>query len=492
MAIVVPVIMCGGAGTRLWPASRRARPKQFLRLLSERTLFQEAVLRVHDAELFARALCITNQAYRFVVAEQLREIGIDGDIVLEPVARDSAPALAAACHLASRDDPETLVLAVPADHGIRDAAAFRTCVAGGIAAAREGCIVTFGVKPDHPATAYGYIAPAREQAGDKAMRVQRFVEKPDTVRARKLLAEGCLWNSGNFLMRADVFLNELRRHSPQIEAAAAQAVSGAARDLDFLRLKPEAFARADAVSIDHAVMEKTAKAAVVPADFAWSDIGGWSALWAACHKDGQGNVCDGDVRVVAGRNNYVRSDKPLTVLLGADDLVVVATSDAVMVVPRDKSEMVKALVRDLETASRAEADASPQVLRPWGQFESIDGGERYKVKRITVAPGARLSLQKHRRRAEHWVVVRGEALVTIDDVRKRLHANESAYIPVGAVHRLENPGEAPLEIIEVQCGDYLGEDDIVRIEDDYSRSTAAAGQQAARSSGAQAGYRKGR
>jgi mannose-1-phosphate guanylyltransferase/mannose-6-phosphate isomerase len=470
MTRIVPVIMCGGAGTRLWPASRHSRPKQFLPLLGERSLFQETLLRVDDATLFARPLCITNEEYRFVVAEQVRELGFEADIVLEPVRRDSAPALAAACVLARQQADDAVVLALPADHGIADTDGFRAAVRRGLGAAQAGHIVTFGARPDHPATGYGYIAPAAASVGDGgARRVERFIEKPTIEDARRYIASGYLWNTGNFLASAATLLDEFARHAAPVRAAAEQAVAAARRDLDFLRLDPASFEAAPAISIDYAVMEKTDRAAVVEASFDWSDIGSWAALWANSDRDPHGNVAHGNVKIVDGSGNYVRSDGVLTVVVGVEDLVCVVTRDAVMVVPRERVEEVRQVVRTLGAAGCEEVTTHARAFRPWGHFEAIDRGPRYQVKRITVLAGGSLSLQKHAHRSEHWVVVNGEARVTIDGDCKTVRPNESVYIPKGAVHRLENRGSEALELIEVQSGDYLGEDDIVRLDDAYGR-----------------------
>jgi mannose-1-phosphate guanylyltransferase/mannose-6-phosphate isomerase len=470
MTLVIPVIMCGGAGTRLWPASRHSRPKQFLPLLGDRSLFQEAALRVCEESLFQAPICITNADYRFVVAEQLREIGVEGEIVLEPARRDSAPAFGAACALARQRGEDAVVLALPADHGIRDTDGFRATVRRGLDAAQAGHIVTFGARPDGPATGYGYIAVSKTHvAGEEVFGVERFVEKPDRDTALEYVERGYLWNTGNFLCRAATLLEELESLAPEVRKGVDASVAGARRDLDFVRLDPEAFERTPAISIDYAVMEKTECAAVAEASFDWSDIGSWEALWGHSEKDAAGNVARGDVRIIGGTQNFVQSDQALTTLVGVDGLVVVATRDAVMVAARHRVEEVREMVKVLEAEDRPEVSTHAKVFRPWGSYESVDHGKRYQVKRITVVPGGKLSLQKHRHRAEHWVVVHGIAKVTIDDFTKTLHDNESAYIPLGAVHRLENPGDEPLDLIEVQSGDYLGEDDIIRLEDVYGR-----------------------
>ncbi len=469
MSSVVPVIMCGGAGTRLWPASRRARPKQFLRLFGEHSLFQETVLRVSDRELFAKPICITNEDYRFVVAEQLNELGVDAAVVLEPARRDSAPALCAGCLIALQKQKDAIVLAIPADHRIRDTDGFRATIRGGLDAAAAGYLVTFGARPDHPATGYGYIAPADKVAAGDARHVASFVEKPDADTACEYIERKFLWNTGNFLLSAEVFLQELNAYEPSIVPVVSQAVDGARRDLDFLRLDRAGFESAKAISIDYAVMERTSRAAVVEACFDWSDIGSWTAVHALSEKDERGNAQSGDVHVLDSRNTYVRSDHRLVTAIGVEDLVVVANRDSVMIAHCDKVENIKDLVEVLDSDRRIEVNEHPKSFRPWGSFEVVDTGERFLVKRITVVPGGRLSLQSHRHRAEHWVVVRGTAFVRIGDEEKEVCSNESIYIPLGAVHRLENRESTVLELIEVQSGSYLGEDDIERFDDVYGR-----------------------
>jgi mannose-1-phosphate guanylyltransferase/mannose-6-phosphate isomerase len=384
--------------------------------------------------------------------------------------RDSGPAVAAATAIALQRDPQAVVLALAADHIILDVDKFRaTCIAGR-AAAEAGHIVTFGIKPSEPKTSYGYIRPGAAIDGTQVHRVARFVEKPDAATANKYVREGYLWNSGNFLFRADMLLAELARFEPEMAAAIESAVSNATTDLGFLRLEPQAFARAPQKSIDYAVMEKTDHAAVIAGDFRWSDIGSWDALFDVRPRDAEGNIMQGPVVTMDVRNCIVHSDGRLTTMVGVEDLVVVSTSDAVMVVPRARAQEVKELAAHLKAGNRPEASVHKRVHRPWGYYESIDMGERFQVKRIVVIPGGMLSLQRHRHRAEHWVVVRGTAEVTIGEQRKAVHENESVYIPIGSAHRLGNSGKIPLELIEVQTGSYLGEDDIERIEDVYKRT----------------------
>jgi mannose-1-phosphate guanylyltransferase/mannose-6-phosphate isomerase len=461
--------MCGGAGTRLWPASREVRPKQFLPLFGPRSTFQETLKRVSDPTLFDRAIVITNAAYRFMVLEQLAEIGLEADILLEPTRRDSGPAIAAGAAFAQTRNSEAVVLALAADHVVRDAEAFVAACRQGLAAANAGHIVTFGVKPERPATEYGYINPGAAIAGEVST-VTKFVEKPDPQTASDYVKAGYLWNSGNFMFRAATLLDEYRSVDPESVQAVSDAVTHAGRDLGFVTLDPDAFASARAISIDYAVMEKTARAAVVPTACGWSDVGSWRAVWELSGKDSQGNAAQGVAVFEDSRNCNVSTDKALVALEGVDDLVVVATEDAILVSRQKDANGLKRLVARLKTVAPQVTEEHLRVHRPWGAYQSIDTGDRHQVKRITVKAGGRLSLQKHHHRSEHWIVVRGTAKVTVDDLVKTVHENESIYIPIGAVHRLENPGKIMLELIEVQTGSYLGEDDIIRIEDDYRRS----------------------
>ena len=473
MTLITPVIMCGGAGTRLWPASRQTRPKQFITLIGELSLFQQTVRRVSQPSVFAKPICITNDEYRFTVAEQLAELGVDADIVLEPCRRDSGPALCAAGHIAFDRDRDAVLLATPADHYIRDDEAFSATIGNGLGAAQEGLIVTFGIEPTHPNTGYGYIAPSSSQVGvSGVVRVDRFVEKPDAATAEQYLKDGFLWNSGNFLAKAATLVEEFETHAPNVAGRTLEAVKAANTDLDFLRLDADAYAASDRISVDYAVMEKSSHAAVLRATFDWSDIGSWDAVWQNSPRDGAGNSLRGDSKVFGGENNCVYSDSILTAVIGADDLTVVATRDAVLVAPRGHAEDIKQFVAQLQSEGRVEATDHTKVFRPWGNYESIDRGKGYQVKRITVVPGGRLSLQSHRHRAEHWVVVSGSAIVTIGEERKTLNRNESVYVPIGAVHRLENAEAEPLELIEVQSGEYLGEDDIERYDDVYGRDVS--------------------
>jgi mannose-1-phosphate guanylyltransferase/mannose-6-phosphate isomerase len=466
---IVPLIMCGGAGTRLWPASREVRPKQFLPLFGVRSTFQDTLSRVSDKTLFERAIVITNMAYRFMVLEQLAEIGLEADVLLEPMRRDSGPAISAGAAFAQSRDNEAIVLALAADHVVRDTDAFVAACRQGLIAADAGRIVTFGVQPERAATEYGYICPGEPVSGE-VRAVAKFVEKPDPKTAAEYITAGYLWNSGNFMFRASVLLAEYRNVDAESVQAVTDSVIKAGRDLGFVTLDPESFGKAKAISIDYAVMEKTSRAAVVPVACGWSDVGSWHAVWELSGKDEQGNAAQGAAVFEDSRNCNVSTDKALVALEGVDDLVVVATQDAVLVSRQKDANGLKRLVAKLKTVAPEVTEDHIKVHRPWGSYQSIDNGDRHQVKRIVVKPGSRLSLQKHHHRSEHWIVVRGAARVTVDDLVKIVHENESIYIPIGATHRLENPGKILLELIEVQTGSYLGEDDIIRIEDDYRRS----------------------
>ena len=461
--------MCGGAGTRLWPASREGRPKQFLPLFGAHSTFQDTLHRISDPRLFGRPIIVTNTQYRFLVAEQLAEIGVEADILLEPVRRDSGPAIAAGAAFAAKRDGDPIVVALAADHVISDPAAFAKVCRLAADAAGADRIVTFGVRPTRPAIEYGYIS-AGASIGAQVFAVDKFVEKPDAADAKRYVEQGYLWNSGNFMFRAGLLLGEYKKFEPDSLDAIMQSVQRAGSDLGFIILDVESFARAGTKSIDYAVMERTERAAVMPVSYNWSDVGSWQAVWELSDRDTQGNFGHGSVVFVDSRGSYVMSDKHLVALFGVDNLVVVTTEDAVLVAKREDGNGLRRLVQQLKKVAPAVTEEHLKVHRPWGSYQAIDSGPRFQVKRIVVKQGGRLSLQMHHHRAEHWIVVRGTARVTIGDETKTVHENESIYIPIGAKHRLENPGKINLELIEVQTGSYLGEDDIVRIEDDYRRS----------------------
>ena len=466
--LIIPVLLAGGAGTRLWPVSRDALPKQFLPLVGERSSYQETLLRVQDP-MFGQPIVITGPEFRFFARRQAEEIGIDATVLIEPLRRDSGPAIAAAAAVARQSDPDAVVLALAADHVILDVPEFHATCRAGRTGAEAGRIVTFGIRPTEPRTSYGYILPGEAIGDDGVHVVEKFVEKPDAATAARYVRDGYLWNSGNFLFRADTLLDELASLQPEMSEAVEAAVAGAESDLGFLRLEPESFARAPQKSVDYAVMEKTDRAAVVAGDFRWSDIGSWDALFDVAARDENGNVVHGPVVTEDAENCVIHSDGKLTAVVGVKDLVVVSTADAVMVLPHARSQQVKDLVARLKAEKRPEATDHPRVHRPWGYYEALDFGERFHVKRIVVNPGGMLSLQKHRHRAEHWVVVRGTAEVTVGEETCSVHENELIYIPTGSGHRLANQGKIPLELIEVQTGSYLGEDDIVRLDDIYRR-----------------------
>ncbi|VEF37136.1 mannose-1-phosphate guanylyltransferase [Stenotrophomonas maltophilia] len=467
MSTIQPVILSGGSGTRLWPLSREAYPKQFLPLASEQTMLQATWKRV--APIAARGpLVIANEEHRFVAAEQLQQVGAEpAAIILEPVGRNTAPAIAVAALEATRDGGDALLLVLPSDHVINNETAFRSAIQAAAAAAEAGKLVTFGIVPTGPETGYGYIKAADGQ-GLRA--VERFVEKPDLGTATRYVSSGqYYWNSGMFLFKASRYLQELERFQPAMLAGSRQAWQQARRDADFTRLDKEAFTAVPSDSIDYAVMEKTADAVVIPLDAGWNDVGSWTALRDVSQQDGDGNAHQGDVIAIDCRNTYAYAQR-LVALVGLDDVVVVETDDAVLVGKADRMQEVKTVVAQLKAEGRSEATWHRKVYRPWGAYDSIDNGERFQVKRITVKPGGTLSLQMHHHRAEHWIVVSGTAEVTRGDEVILLSENQSTYIPLGVTHRLRNPGKLPLELIEVQSGSYLGEDDIVRFEDTYGRS----------------------
>jgi mannose-1-phosphate guanylyltransferase / mannose-6-phosphate isomerase len=467
-----PVVLSGGSGSRLWPMSRRLLPKQFLPLVSERTLLQETLLRLRGVHGARPPIVVSNGEHRFLVAEQLREIEVKPDVqILEPVGRNTAPAVAIAALHAQKRQPDACLFVLPSDHLIQDVPAFHAAIAAALPLTAGGSLVTFGINPAGPETGYGYIERGEPISGSKgSFRVARFVEKPDLETARRYVAGGrFFWNSGMFAFQAKRYLEELQRFRPDIAAAAKTAWDSSKSDLDFLRLDAAAFEACPSDSIDYAVMERTSASVMVQADIGWSDVGSWAALWETGKKDESENVTHGDVALRNAKGCYIRAESRFVSVLGATDLVVVETDDAVLVADKSRSQEVKEVVETLDRKARSEHVSHSRVYRPWGYYESIDAGARFQVKRIMVKPGEALSLQMHHHRAEHWVVVSGTARVTRGDETKLLSENESTYIPIGTKHRLENPGKTPLFLIEVQSGGYLGEDDIVRFEDRYRR-----------------------
>lgn len=471
-ATVQPVLLAGGTGTRLWPMSRGLFPKQFMPLVSDGTMLADSARRL-TGKTFGAPIVIVNNDHRFIAGEQIRDAGIEPRaIVLEPIGRNTAPAAAVAALMLLESDPGAIMLLAPADHVIANTDAFARAIEAALPAAQAGQLVTFGIKPAQAETGYGYIERGETVDGIKGcFRIARFTEKPDAETAEDYLNSGNhFWNSGIFLLGAKAYLDELEKHAPAVLKAARAALAGAERDLDFIRLDHKALETSPNISIDYAVMEKTANGIVMPVDIGWSDVGSWTALWQISKKDARGNVLRGDVisREVSG--SYLRSEKPLLAVIGLEDVIVIATDDAVLVAAKDAAQEVKAVVEKLSSEGRREPTVHTTEYRPWGSYQSIDGDKGFRVKRITVNPGGRLSLQKHAKRTEHWVVVDGTATVTRDGEEMTVKTNEAVYIPIGAEHRLENRGTAPLHLIEVQSGTYLGEDDIIRLEDAYGRA----------------------
>ncbi|TAM29799.1 MAG: mannose-1-phosphate guanylyltransferase/mannose-6-phosphate isomerase [Rhodanobacter sp.] len=470
--MLIPLILSGGSGTRLWPVSRRNLPKQFLALAGKGTLFQQTIERTQQLPEVAPPIIVANEDHRFLAADQLLEAGVEGaTIVLEPLARNTAPAIALGALQACERDADALLLVLPADHLIGDTPAFVDVVAQAVPLAEQGWLVTFGIRPERAETGFGYIRRA-EAIDAHGFQVRQFVEKPDQATAESYLADGGYdWNSGMFLFKASRYLEELQAHVPAMLASVRAAYAKASNDLDFVRIDRDSFAAVPDDSIDYAVMEKTTRAAVIPVSCEWSDIGSWAALWMTGAKDADGNMREGDTLSIDTRNSLLRShDRHLLATVGVDDLIVVTTPDATLVAHRDASQDVKKIVEQLKASGRTEHSLHRVVLRPWGNYDSLEEGERFQVKRIEVKPGASLSLQKHHHRAEHWIVVSGTAEVTCDDKVFLLGENQSTYIPLGSKHRLRNPGKVSLELIEVQSGSYLGEDDIVRFDDVYGRA----------------------
>ena len=469
--MITPVLLCGGSGTRLWPLSRKSYPKQFVPLVGETTLFQASVQRLSGPD-YAAPLVLTNSDFRFIVTEQLSEIGVDPSaILIEPEGRNTAPAVLAAALWLHREDPDALMLIAASDHVVPDAAAFRAAVDTGVPAARAGQIVTFGIQPTHAETGYGYLE-LEGTPGSEAMPLTRFVEKPDAATAQKMLDAGTyLWNAGIFLFSARAIIDAFKTHAQSLISPVTEAVEQGKHDLGFLRLDPAAWARAEDVSVDYAVMEKASNLTVVPFSAGWSDLGGWDAVWREAQRDGRGVATSGPATAIDCDNSLLRSeDDGLEVVgIGLENIITVAMPDAVLVADASRAQDVKKAVAALKSKKAKQAEAFPKDHRPWGWFESLAMGERFQVKRIVVHPGAALSLQSHHHRSEHWIVVQGTAKVTVDDTIKLVSENESVYIPLGAVHRMENPGKLPMVLIEVQTGSYLGEDDIIRYEDVYAR-----------------------
>jgi len=465
---MIPVILSGGSGTRLWPYSRSQFPKQFLPLSEELTMLQSTVQRLQGSAAGADPIVVCNNNHRFMVAEQIQKLGRETlSIVLEPAARNTAPAVALAALAAQVKGDDPILLILPADHVINNLEAFHKAIDEAKEAAEDDKLVTFGIVPTHAETGYGYI---NAEGRDQVRPVNQFVEKPNKETAEQYLASGeYFWNSGMFAFKASVFLSELQKYSPDMLEACRVSYEKAQTDLDFTRVDEEAFAACPEDSIDYAVMEKTDNAVLIPLDADWSDVGSWSALWEISEKDAQGNAKKGDVLCIDSANNYIQADKKLIAALGVDNLVVVETDDAILVADKNKVQDVKSIVAELKKEGRSETQLHRKVYRPWGHYDSIDNGDRFQVKRIVVTPGSSLSLQMHHHRAEHWIVVTGTAVVQKGEQEHVLSENQSIYIPLGEKHRLTNPGKVPLEIIEVQSGSYLGEDDIVRFEDVYGR-----------------------
>ena len=472
-AQVIPVILSGGSGTRLWPVSRKLYPKQFIPLRNNRSLFQDTIARVKAlGNGIQDPIIVCNEEHRFMAAEQLRLEGVENaDILLEPIGRNTAPAIALAALCAQQRSENAIILVLPADHILDEQENFSQAIELAMSLSQQDQLVTFGIKPTRPETGYGYIKAGSVLAHGKANQVEKFVEKPELAKAQEYLDSGDYsWNSGMFMFKASTLMSELETHEAGMAASVKSAYAKQEKDLDFIRIDKQAFSACKSESIDYAVMENTSHAAVVPLESDWNDVGSWHALWESSKQDENNNALTGDVLLEDCHGCYVHSSNRLVAAVGMQDAVIVETADAVMVVPRHQSQNVKQIANTLKKANRDESEIHRKVYRPWGDYESIDNAERFQVKRITVNPGEQLSLQKHHHRAEHWIVVNGTAVVTCDDKEFLLSENQSTYIPIGAVHRLENPGKIPLELIEVQSGTYLGEDDIERFDDRYGRS----------------------
>jgi len=470
--MIIPVILAGGSGTRLWPLSRQLYPKQMIDIYNEKTMLQNTVLRIEGFEMMAPPIIVCNENHRFMAAEQLREINIDPlAIILEPIGRNTAPAIALAAFKAMKHEKDPILLVLPADHVIEKVMDFHAAIRAGIKEAEKGNLITFGIIPDSPETGYGYIKKGDLlESGTGASKIEKFVEKPDLATAKKLFDSGSYcWNSGMFMFKASEIIKELETHAPDIMMPCKGLIEAGVQDLDFLRLSREGFQDIPSDSIDYAVMEKTSKGIVIPFKAGWNDLGSFDALWQAGKKDESMNVIKGDVLTHDVKGSYINSESSLIAAVGIEKFVIVETKDAILVSPRDRVQDVKKIVKQLKDHNRNEIVSHRKVYRPWGSYETIDAEHRFQVKRITVKPGAKLSLQKHFHRAEHWTVVSGAATITRGDEEMLLKEDESTYIPLGTLHRLENPGKIPLELIEVQSGSYLGEDDIVRFDDVYGR-----------------------
>lgn len=466
---MIPVILSGGSGTRLWPLSRSQYPKQFLPLVSDKTMVQETILRLQELKKIQPPIAICNEEHRFLMAEQLREVDMQPSaIILEPMGKNTAPAVTLAALSAEPDD---ILLILPADHVIPDTASFQAAVKKADALAKQNYLVTFGIVPNQPETAYGYIK-AGKSLDKNSFSVDTFVEKPNLETAKQYINSGdYFWNSGMFAFKAGRFLKELNKFQPDMLVACKNALRGATKDLDFIRLDKKSFSKCPSDSIDYVIMEKTDQAVVVPLDAGWNDVGSWSALWDIADKDKKGNAVSGDALTFDTSNSFVHSSSKLVTTMGVDNLVIIETDDAILVAAKDQVQNIKKIVDQLKKQKRIEANCHQKVYRPWGYYHSVDNGSRHQTKRIVVNPGAKLSLQKHHHRAEHWIIVKGTAKITKGDEQLLLSENESTYIPLGVTHCLENPGVIPLEIVEVQSGSYLGEDDIVRYNDVYGRDT---------------------
>ncbi len=471
---IIPVILSGGSGTRLWPLSRSMRPKQFINLVDQQSLFQKTLLRLQGMEEITTPIIVCNQEHRFMVAEQMQELAISHNaIILEPAGRNTAPAIAAAAYKLSIIDKseDAMMLVLPADHIIEDEAAFHKAIRAGLNSANDDWLVTFGIKPDKPATGYGYLKTSGQSNDGNAVAVEQFVEKPDVNTASTYIKDGnYYWNSGMFIFKASAYLQQLEKLSPEICKQAEQSVILAETDLDFLRLETDAYSRCENISVDYAVMEHSDHVTMVPLNAQWNDIGSWTSLWDVGNKDSAGNVTRGDVWLQSVSNSYIHAESKLVSVLGVDNLIIVETHDGVMVTTKTCDQEIKQLVNQLRIAGRPETELHRKAFRPWGNYDCLDSGHRFQVKRIMVKSGQRTSMQKHFHRAEHWIVVSGTAEVTCGDKTFILTENESTFIPLGEQHRLKNPGTVPLELIEVQSGAYLGEDDIERIDDEYGRN----------------------